>query len=255
MTTPTWASAQVGTSAQAGQINMFLGSHQAQYIYTGTNQGVGGAAPTATFTDMKSGGTPSLAAKIVAYPATTVSYAWVWLKATGNAADVTAQWWTNSGSTPGAQFGGSPSVTIPAEIVSSFGGTGGFWVAFPMPITGLTATTTYWLVLSSPGSSTNFVSWAVDSAVTGRATNPNSPPSGAWTTQTANFSCVVWGTDVAPFNLNFIWEDSGAGWVGLTWDAAGKNITTIAEFCGALRSVRSLTATSGEPGRFPTTLA
>jgi hypothetical protein len=246
---PAWLGATPGQSPQAGQVNQFLGTHNIQYLYAAVQtaaQSTAGAAATTTngqflaqsFTT--AGGQTAIGYVIVPVTTATTSGA--------SLAPTTLSLYANSGGAPtGAAL---VSATITAEYANLLSsGTNTVKVVYPLPATGLTASTTYWLVLSSAGNVSNSFSWFRSNQVTGAST---SPTGSVWTGQAYGFEYQVFDQTTSGLQL-CTWEDSGARWTSTTYNtAAGINqLATYAEYTVAqgsnayVQSYRAFTYSSG----------
>lgn len=246
---PAWLGATAGSQPQAGQINQFLGAHTSQYLYAAAltaSQVVNGAG------HINSNGQYLAQSFTTAAGQTAVGYV---------IAPITS--FTPSGATLGpttlslyANSGGAPtgsplvSTTITTEYAYAVsGGTFTVNVTYPLPATGLTPSTTYWLVLSPAGGASPHFGWQQSNQVTGASTSTNGT---TWTAQAYGFQYQIFDQTVSGLQTAS-WEDSGARWTVTTYNtAAGINqLATYAEYTVAqganayVQSFRTLTYSNG----------
>jgi hypothetical protein len=151
--------------------------------------------------------------------------------------------YANSGSAPtGAALA---SVTLTAEYANlATGGTATNGLICPLPITGLTAATTYWLVLHSTASTGSYT-WYRSNQASGASTSTNGS---SWSAQTYGFVYQVFDQS-ASGQLTALWEDSGARWQAYSYNTVSALATvsqyTLAQSGGYVQSYRSLTYSGG----------
>jgi hypothetical protein len=115
-------------------------------------------------------------------------------------------------------------------------------VTFPVPLTGLTASTLYAIVTAPSGASgTQDYTWTKSNQTSGAFTSTNGT---AWTTQTYGFQFQVFDQSaVGP--LMATWEDAGSRWVwiGYSTSASMRFLSeyTAAQASGYIQSNRTLT--------------
>jgi hypothetical protein len=118
----------------------------------------------------------------------------------------------------------------------------------PLPITGLTASTTYHLVLiagdtngNNAGDASNYISIEKSNQASGASTYT----SGTWTAQSYGFMYREFDQTVSG-TLTAIWEDSGARWTWFGYDGSNNinavNEYTVSQGTGQMRSVRTVTS-------------
>ena len=233
---PSWQAATAGFSALAGHVNQFLATHAVTYVYTGNQQaaqstaGAGGVASNGTWIaqSFATAGGPTATGYVVATAKVTLSPApWVF--------SIQA----NSAGAPS----GTPlvSAAVPKEFLTSSAAA----QAVMLPVTGLTASTTYWIVANAVGDASNFFTWSKSNQVTGCSTSTNGS---TWTPQAFGMLYKVFdATPVMP--LAGTWEDSAARWTALGYNGSGA-LTGIEEYTagqsagGYAASSRALTYTS-----------
>lgn len=238
MATPTWLAATATNPTKAGQVNQFLGAHAATLIYTGTVQA---SQITAGSGSVASNGLYIAQSFTTGAAQSTIGRVFLSLGKTGTPAPVSVSLQANSGGSPS----GTPLVTtlMPADFLS---GTPGLF-SIPLPASGLTPSTQYWIVLNAVGDASDFFSWAKSNQTSGAKTSTNGT---SWTTQTYGLLYEVCdNTVVNP--LAHTWEDSGARWTILLYNSL-LQIVTLGEYTagqtatGYLVSARSLSYTAGQ---------
>lgn len=247
-TVPTWLGATSGSLPAAGQINQFLGQHAATILYAGVlkeSQTTNGSTHTSsTGTYMAQSFTTATGQTAIGYVIVPIT------SATSSGASLppmTLSLYANSASAPT----GSPlvSTTITTEYAYLASGGGSAFntpLIYPLPITGLTASTEYWLVTAPQNSSTNHYSWQQSNQTSGASTSTNGT---TWTAQTYGFQYAVYD-QTATGLLTATWEDSGARWTAFTYNALAQ-ISTLAEYTvgqtsvGYTQGYRTLTYSNG----------
>jgi hypothetical protein len=237
--TPAWLGATAGYAAYAGQINQFLGAHEVSYLYQGAVQ----ASSTAVTGSGSVSQSQWLAQKFTAGASQTVTghlllYAYL---VTGSPPPWVISLQADSGS--GAPSGTVlASTTLPKEMVPGAAG----WVPVMLPLSGLTPSGAYWIVAAEAGDSGDYFAWMRTTAGSGASTSANGT---TWTAQAYGFGYQV--LDQSPvLPLAGTWEDSGARWTSLGYDAGGQ-LTTVGEYtagqsaAGYTASFRTLTWTGG----------
>jgi hypothetical protein len=242
VTSAAWQSATAAQPTLAAQVNQFLGIHASQIIYTGvttSSQTTPGATSTSTNglwlaqSFSTAGGQTAIGILFNAISTATTSGA--------SLAPTTLSLYANAA---GAPTGGAlMSVTITAEYANlATGATATNSAIYPLPITGLTASTTYWLVLAAAGNVSNSYTWYRSNQVSGASTSPNGS---TWTAQGYGFVYQV--ADQTAVGLqNATWEDGGARWTA-TRHGAGNLNSAYGEYtagqtaAGYTQSYRNLT--------------
>jgi hypothetical protein len=219
---PTWLAAAAGLQAQAGQINQFLGAHPAQMLYQGTQRDGQSTAGTGSITTTGQ----YLAQKFTtAAGQTAVGYASAFITPTTIHPTVTMQMsiYASSGGAPA----GSPLISVTASVeYVSFAPS---FVVFPLPLTGLTPSTTYFLVTAPAGpDATHCYQWNKSNQASGAYTSSNGT---SWTAQAYGFQFKVFDQSVVG-PLTAIWEDSGARWSWMQFTAAGL-LQELSEYTAA----------------------
>lgn len=246
VTSNTWlgATAGVGILPTAAQQAAFLGVHKTQMLYAATQQAgqtTNGATSTSSnalwLAQSFTTGASQTAVGYVIVPVTTTSTSGSSLAAT------TLSLYANSAGAPtGAALG---SVTVTAEYANlASGGTPTNRLIYPLPVTGLTAATTYWLVLQSTASTGSYT-WYRSNQASGASTSTNGS---TWTAQSYGFVYQVFDQAAAGL-LTAIWEDSGARWQALTYsgvnEVASVGQYTASQSSGYQQGFRNLSYSSG----------
>jgi hypothetical protein len=249
-TTPAWLGATSGSNPVAGQINQFLGAHQVQYLYAGTlktSQATNGSAHT-------SGSATLYIAQSFTTAAgqTTIGYVSVPVDsftASGSTLGTTTlSLYANSSSAPtGSPLLSTTLTTEYAYLGSNSGSSDNVSLIYPLPVTGLTASTEYWLVLSPAGNGTNHYTWRQSNQTSGASTSTNGT---SWTAQTYGLQYAVYDQTASGL-LTATWEDSGARWTALTYNSLSQ-ISTLAEYttgqtaAGYTQSYRTLSYSNAQ---------
>jgi hypothetical protein len=242
MSTPTWLAATSGQAPKVAQVNQNLGTHKAQLLYTSlrkANQSTAGAGNTQT------NGLYIAQSFTTAVGQTQTGYIVLTISTTGGLTGLlpptTVTLRTNNAGAPSSTILGT--TTLASEYVA----TGPATSVIPMPVTGLTASTTYWIVLSATGDSTHHFNWSKSNQVSGTSTSPDGI---TWTPQAYGSLYEVWDQTISGIQPIILWEDSGARWVWLNYNA-DDTVATIAEYTagqtttGYMQSFRNLTYSGG----------
>lgn len=219
-TTPTWQAATSGQLPLAAQVNQFLGPHQMQLLYPSLRKS---SQTTAGSGNVTTNGTWLAQSFTTATGQTTIGYTQLNIVTTGGMAGVltptTVSIYTNNAGAPGTAL---VSTTVSAEYVTQAPAT----VTFPTPVTGLTQSTTYWIVVSAAGDSTHNFQWNKSNQTSGASTSANGT---TWAAQTYGFIYQVWDQTISGNTPLLTWEDGGARWVWFSY-SANNEINTVAEF-------------------------
>lgn len=244
---PVYQSATAGQAALAGSINQLLGSHPSIVSYAAVlkaSQTVNGAAHS-------SGDATTYWAQsfTTAVGQTTIGYVIAPIgsfTASGAALGTTTlSLYANSGGAPtGAPLVSTTITTEYADSVTS--GTDTVQVTYPLPITGLTASTTYWLVLAPAGNGSNHYTWRQSNQVSGASSSTNGT---TWAAQAFGLQYQIYDqTASGPPTCTY--DDSGARWTVTYYNALGQ-ISSYAEYtvgqtaAGYLQSYRTMTYSNG----------
>ena len=246
VTSPTWQAATSGQAANAGHVNQMLSGHTATVLYTGV-QAV--AQNTAGATTTSSNGLYLAQSFVTAAGQTTIGY--VQMPLTGNSANgsnlgtITVSLYNNGSGSPI----GLPIVTTTVTAEYTYAITGGAtttFVTIPLPASGLTPGTTYWIVTTPAGGATYSYTWHRSNQTSGASTSSNGT---TWTAQTYGLQYRVFDRSVTGPQVA-TWEDGGARWTTTTWTAA-QQIATFAEYtagqtpAGYLQAYRAFAYTNG----------
>jgi hypothetical protein len=110
--------------------------------------------------------------------------------------------------------------SLPKEFLGGFPAT----VTVMLPVTGLTASATYWIVTAAQGDPSDFYAWSKSNQASGASTSTNGT---AWTAQAYGLLYAVWDQSaVQP--LAGTWEDSGARWTSLSYTSG--QVTGLNEY-------------------------
>lgn len=246
VTTPTWLAATAGQAQVAGQVNQFLGTHASTILYAATQTA---AQTTAGATSTSTNGLYLAQSFTTAVGQTAIGYVIVPVTTTtttgASLAPTTLSLYANSA---GAPTGSAlVTTTLTAEYANkASGGTATVKVIYPLPVTGLTASTTYWLVLAAAGNVSNSYTWYRSNQVGGASTSPNGT---TWTAQAYGLEYQVFDQTASGL-LTATRDDAGARWTATTYTATNL-INTYAEYtsgqtaAGYLQSYRTNSYSNG----------
>jgi hypothetical protein len=216
-TAPTWQAPVAGQPPKADHVNQFLGPHQVTALYTGnvtSSQTTNGATTTNTngfyLAQSFTTGASQTAVGLVTLSLTSPT-------ASGAALAPTAvHLYANASGAPS----GAPLVSTTVTTDYAFDASGGVnttRITIPLPVTGLTPSTTYWLVVDAASTGANSYTWFRSNQASGASTSPDGT---AWTAQSYGFTYTV--SDQTPLSglLKATWEDGGARWLVWTYDAS-----------------------------------
>lgn len=240
---PTWQGATSGQPPLAGHINQLLGTHPATVLYAATQTA---AQSTAGATSTNTNGTWLAQSFTTAVGQTAIGHIIVPIRtATTNAAllaPTTVSLYANSGGAPT----GSPLVSTTITVEYATTAVLNSPVIYPLPITGLTASTTYWLVTPAAGGSSDHYNWYRSNQVSGASTSTNGT---TWTAQAYGFQYRIFDQSALGL-VTSTWEDSGVRWTATTYNAT-EQVATYAEYTsgqtatGYTQSNRTYTYSSG----------
>lgn len=239
--TPTWQAATSGSAPLAAHVNQLLGTHFSQELYAAVQTDghtTAGAGSTST------NGLWLAQAFTTAGGQTTVGYVIVNITDnTGSGTNLSPMTLSIYANSAGAPTGSAlASTTVTAEYISQAPSP----AIVPIPVTGLTASTQYWLVVPAVGNGSFNYQWNKSNQVSGASTSTNGS---TWTAQAYGFRYQIFDQS-ASGRLTSTWEDSGARWTAATYTGNGT-LSTLAEYtagqtaAGYLQSVRSLSYSSG----------
>ena len=237
MATPAWLAATSGYNAYAGQVNQFLGAHAITYVYQGqlqANQETLGSG------SVSSDGLWIAQSFTTAAGQSAVGWVAVAVAVTGSP----SPWVVSLQASVSGAPSGTPlaSTSFPHEFAD---GSFNFCVIM-LPVTGLTASTGYWIVAESTGDASDYFAWNKSNQASGASTSATGT---SWAAQSYGLLYQVWDqTPVPP--LAGTWEDSGARWTVMTY--SGGQLAGILEWTagqsatGYAVSSRGLSYTDGK---------
>lgn len=242
-TTPTWQAATAGQPARAGHVNQLLATHQVQVLYAGVQT----AAQSATGTgNVTTNGTWIAQSFTTASGQTSIGYVVAYISSGGafsgsQLGPTTLSLYASSGGAPS----GSPlaSVTMTAEYVQG----APLLVTFPLPVTGLAASTTYWLVLAPAGDATYAYTWFKSTQTSGASTSTDGT---TWTAQGYGLVFEVYDQTASGL-LTATWEDAGARWTWTGYVTGTNQVQQYAEYTvgqtasGYMQSLRNFSYSNG----------
>jgi hypothetical protein len=218
-------------------VNQFLASHAVTFVGTGTLQV---AMPNAGPGGVNGNGLWAAQSFTTAGGQAAIGWAQVMAKVTGSPPPLTVSVRANASGAPS----GTPLVSsaLPREFLTGTAAS----ITVMLPVTGLTAGTEYWIVLAAQGDPSDYYTFSKSLLTSGASTSPDGV---TWTAQAYSLMCAVWDQSAVP-PLAGTWEDSGARWTSLGYNAGGQ-LTTIREYTagqaanGYTASSRALAWTSG----------
>lgn len=240
VTSNLWLGATVGQLPTAAQQAAFLGIHKQQLLYAGTQQSVQNTAGSGSTT---SNGLWIAQSFTTGASQTAIGYVSLQLGATTASgsllAPMTVGIYANSGGAP------TGSALVSVQATAEYVNPGPSYMLFPLPVTGLSPSTTYWLVTQPAGNSTYNFAWGKSNQTSGTSTSTNGT---SWTAQTYGSLYLVYD-QTAVGSLTAVWEDSGARWQALYYATNGElsNLGeyTVAQAGSYVQSYRSLAYANG----------
>lgn len=244
VTANTWLGATTSALPTAAQQAAFLGVHGMTLLYAGVQQAgqtTNGSTSTSTnglwLAQSFTTGAAQTAVGYVIVPITTTTTSGSSLSTT------TLSLYANSAGAPSGPA--LVSTTVAAEYANlGSGGTATNRLIYPLPATGLTAATQYWLVLHSTASTGSY-SWYRSNQASGASTSTNGS---SWAAQTYGFVYQVFDQTASGL-LTAVWEDSGARWQALTYSTVGEVASigqyTVAQSAGYAQGFRNLSYSGG----------
>lgn len=223
MATVDWLAATIGQPTRPGQINQFLGSHSSAWLYSGNTQQAVGGSGTGVY--QSSDGQYMAQTFNTTSAQTTIGQVLLQISTVGGSP-------INATISPlvvslYANLNGVPSGTpiVSTTVTEQYVYLEPFWVTVPLAVTGLTAATPYWLVVSPAGSATAYYVWQQTSLTTGASLSPDGL---SWSDQAYGFMFQVYdqtGTNWPPVSLT---DDDGARVTTFTYTATNL-LSTITE--------------------------
>jgi len=237
-----YLAAAAGQPPLAQQINQFFSNHPTTYIWAGNLQANQSTAGTGSTT---SNGLYIAQSFATAASQTTIGYIGVDMQVTVSSGSVlgplTIGIYANAAGAPT----GSALVSNTFTVEYCF--SQGTFTYVPMYVSGLTPSTTYWIVTNPQGTGVGGADypWMKSNQASGTSTSTNGT---TWTAQTYGSMYQVYD-QAATGNITFIYEDGGARQTYLGFNASGQ-ITRFDEYTtlqggGYLQSTRALTYSNG----------
>jgi len=217
---PSWLGATAGQSAQAGQVNQFLGAHAVTYLYAATQRA---AQSTAGSGSVNSNSLWIAQSFSSAVGQTAVGRVVLTLAVTGSPAQMTVGLYANSAGAPAGSA--LVSVAVPKEFLTG----SPVPLSIPLPAT-ITASTTYWIVTTAVGNVSNLYSWSKSNQTSGASTSTNGT---AWSAQTYGLLYQVFD-QTATGSLTHTFEDAGSRWTAMGY--TGNQLTSMQEYTAAQAS-------------------
>lgn len=214
MATPAWNGATTAQPPLATQINQFMGTHAATFVYTGTSFSSQTTAGSGTVQSNSLWIAQSFA---TGAPTTSCGRIAPVLSVTGGPAPMTVQIRTNNAGAP------SSTVLVTTVIPPGWGNGTPTAQSIPLPVT-LTPSTTYWLVTQPAGDVSNFFAFNKSNQVSGCSTSTNGT---SWTAQAFGIEYTAFDQSIV-LPLLHTWEDSDAR-ITETF-ASGNNVGSFEEY-------------------------
>lgn len=219
-TTPTWQAATAGQLPKADHVNQFLGTHTVQLIYHGNvhdEQIVDGGSAVGTGTYLAQSFTTGVSQTDIGR--IVLQFA---ISSGGVPTNVPPSSFSIQGDS-GGQPDGTPLVTVNFSPEYIFNGPA--LITFPTPITGLSSSTTYWIVTPTAINGSYQYAWEKSDQVSGASTSSDGI---TWTPQSYGFVYEIFDQTVR-LELNCLWEDNGARWTWFNYTSLGR-FDVIAEY-------------------------
>lgn len=241
---PAYLASVAGQEANAGAVNQFLGSHSAQFLYTGgavqSQGGTGTGLYQTTATQWYS--------QLINTTSTQTGIGSVNLQISAVGGSPTSQLIAPLVVTLYADSGGLPTgpALATATLTSTFVYTAPFWLTVPLVATGLTPSTFYHIVVQEVGSGSHYYAWQQSNTGFGALTAPDGV---TWTTQAYGLMYQVFDLSGTGQLVSII-EDGGTRWSQLSYNGQGL-LSQIVEYTvgqtatGYLQGTRTLTYTNG----------
>lgn len=249
MASTNWLGATSGQLPLAQQVNQFLVTHPTTYLYAATSQA---SVVTSGATTTSSNGLYLAQSFTTGASQTAVGYVLAPISTTtttgASLTPTTLSLYANSAGAPTGAALGSVTLTAEYAYLSTANGNTNTFTVYPLPVTGLTAATTYWLVLASTAS-TGAYTWFRSASGSGASTSPNNS---TWTAQAYGFRYNVFDQSASGLETA-TWEDSGARWTASTYVTAASinQYASFAEYTvaqganGYVQGYRAFTYTNG----------
>lgn len=208
MTTPAWLGATSGSAPQAAQVNQFIGTHAVTFVYTGTSFSSQTTAGSGT---VQSNGLWIAQSFTTGASTTAVGRIAPTFAVTGVPAPMTVQIQTNNAGAP------SGTAVVTTVIPPGWGNASATAQSIPLPATGLSPSTTYWLVTQPAGDVSDYFAFSKSNQVTGVSTSTNGS---TWTAQAYGIEYTAYDQSVI-LPLRHTWEDSDARITEFFYNANG----------------------------------
>lgn len=197
MATPSWIGATSSQPPLANQVNQLLGTHAVTFVYTGTS-----------FSSQATAGTGSVntnglwIAQSFTTGASTTALGRITLTMTTTAvpAPLTIQIQTNNAGAP------SGTALVTTVIPPPWANSTQTAQSIPIPVTGLSPSTTYWIVTQPAGDASDYFTFYKSNQSTGVSTSTNGT---SWTAQSYGILYACYNQS-AVLPLQHTWEDAGA---------------------------------------------
>lgn len=217
-TAPPWEAPTTGQAPRASHVNQLLGAHACTVIYNGVQTD---GHTTSGGTTVSTNGTWLAQSFTTAVGQTTIGH----LNISLTTATTTGSLLAPTTLSVNINNAGAPSatslITVPvtAEYANvASGGVNTTRINFPTPLSGLTASTTYWIVVAAAGNVSNSYTIHQSNQASGASTSPDGV---TWTAQTYGFTYAVRDATVNGTPMQ-TWEDNGARWTNSSYDASQR---------------------------------
>ena len=237
MTTPAWIGATSSYPPLATQANQFLGTHAATLVYQGTlfsSQTTAGSGTVASNSlwiaqSFTTGASTTAVGRVVPV-----------LAITGVPAPLTVQIRANSAGAP------ATTALVTTVIPPNWANGSPSAQSIPLPVTGLSPSTTYWLVMQPAGDASDFYAFSKSNQTSGVSTSTNGT---SWTVQTYGIEYSAYDQTATP-PLAHTWEDANARITSITSNANAtpnsyEEYTVAQGTSQFVYSYRTLTYSSG----------
>lgn len=222
---PTYKASVVGGPGNAGGVNQFMVPHNATAVFDSATQQAGQSIGNGLYATTQD---QYLSQQFLTTASqTTISEVWVQVSVVGGSAitntiaPLTVGIYADAGGEPTGSALASGSLAETAVYAAPF------WVVVPLPVTGLTASTAYHVVVGAAGTSSTYYVWQNSNQTSGASTSPDFV---AWTDQSFGFMFRVYDQTATGGSLiNYVIEDNGVRWTQYGYDATNE-VTTITEY-------------------------
>lgn len=247
MAAPTWLAATAGYVSLPGQINQFLTTHTSVWTYSGStlqsSQATGSSVYTSTdalyLAQLFTTGSSQTAIGQVLLQISTVGGSPI----TATISPLVVSLYASSAGQP------TGSALVSTTLTEQYVYSAPFWMPVPLPITGLTASTPYHIVVSPAGTSTAYYVWQQSNQVGGANTAPDGV---TWTSQAYGLMYQVYdqtGTLWPPISLV---DDGGVRVTSFTYNGTsqltGITESVVTQSGGSFYSTRAIAYS----GQYPT---